>query len=142
MCGASTFVTSGPGPDTGRIHIPAKRSLDGDSPADASCWCPDQGQPVEEELELKELHCQLDARFGEVVALIAQELGCSEGKAHEEAKQATEEWDIAANEIRAPGNNHLTHLLAKHFEIKERILNIRDDVMVRWDGDDYRESGI
>jgi len=96
----------------------------------------------EEELELKELHCQLDARFGELVAFIAHELGCSEAQAHEEAKQTTEEWDIAANEIRAPVNNHLTHLLAKHFEIKERILNTRDDVMVRWDGDDYRESGI
>jgi hypothetical protein len=96
----------------------------------------------EEELELKELHCQLDARFGEVVAFIAHSLGCSEAQAHEEAKQATHEWDIAANEIRAPVNNHLTPLLAKHFEIKERILNIRHEVMVRWDGDDYRESGI
>ena len=53
----------------------------------------------EEELELKELHCQLDARFGELVAFIAHELGCSEAQAHEEAKQTTEEWDIAANEI-------------------------------------------
>jgi len=81
----------------------------------------------EEELELKELHCQLDARFGELVAFIAHELGCSEAQAHEEAKQTTEEWDIAANEMRAPVNNHLTHLLAEHFGIKERILNIRDE---------------
>lgn len=79
------------------------------------------------ELELKELHCQLDARFGELVAFIAHELGCSEAQAHEEAKQTTEEWDIAANEIRAPVNNHLTHLLSEHFGIKERILNIRDE---------------
>ena len=81
----------------------------------------------EEELELKELHCQLDARFGELVAFIAHELGCSEAQAHEEAKQTTEEWDIAANEMRAPVNNHLTHLLSEHFGIKERILNIRDE---------------
>jgi len=79
------------------------------------------------ELELKELHCQLDARFGELVAFIAHELGCSEAQAHEEAKQTTEEWDIAANEMRAPVNNHLTHLLSEHFGIKERILNIRDE---------------
>jgi hypothetical protein len=95
----------------------------------------------EEELELKELHWQLDARFGEVVAFIAHELRCSEAQAHEEAKQAIEEWDVACNEIQAPTKNHLAYLLAEHFEIKERILDIRRDVMVRWDGDDYRATG-
>jgi hypothetical protein len=56
----------------------------------------------EEGLELKELHWQLDARFGEVVAFIAHELRCSEAQAHEEAKQAIEEWDVAPTKSKLP----------------------------------------
>ena len=91
----------------------------------------------EEKSRIRQLHGQLDTKFEELVTFMARELGSSKAQAHEEAEQAIQAWEQAANVIGAPLNSDLRRLLADHFEIRERIVQFRDDAMERWDGHDY-----
>jgi hypothetical protein len=79
-----------------------------------------------ERAQLWELYSALDAKFDEIAALMARELGCSEAQAREEAEQAAEGWDEPELEVYALVNSPIRRLLRVHHEISKAIFDIRD----------------